>query len=156
MDESDYSYDDFPAAFEASFARFQVQAEEACATRSDWPRRIAAAIRAGFEFAAADPASARLLAREALAAGPDGIARHQRLLAYIAEGLAPGRDESAEGAALPELTEDAVAGGLVTLVAERLQPNRLGELPALAPQAIEFVLTPYLGAAEARRVAASG
>jgi hypothetical protein len=156
MDDSDYSYDDFIAAFEASFARFQVRVEEACATRADWPMRIAAAIGAGFEFAATDPVGASLLTREALAAGPDGVARYQRLLAYIAEGLAAGRDEAPEGRTLPELTECAVAGGIVTLVAERLERNRLTELPALAPQAIQFALTPYLGATAARRIATSG
>jgi hypothetical protein len=155
MDDSDYSYDDFTAAFEASFARFQVCVEEACAARADWPAQIAAAIRAGFEFAAADPIGASLLTKESLAAGPDGIVRHQRLLAYIAEGLADGRDEAPDGRRLPDLTERAVAGGLLTLVAERLERNRLTELPAIASQAIQFVLTPYLGAEEARRIAAS-
>ncbi len=148
--------DDFAAAFEASFARFQVRVEEACAARSEWPARIAAAIRAGFEFAAADPVSAGLLTRKALAAGPDGIARHQRLLAYIAEGLAEGRDEAPLGRTPPELTDHAVAGGLVALVAERLERKRLAELSVLAPEAIQFALTPYLGAAAASRIAASG
>jgi hypothetical protein len=155
MDESAHPHDDFPAAFEASFARFQVRVEGACTRRADWPVKVAAAIRAGFEFAAADPASASVLTREALAAGPDGIARHQRLLAYIGAGLTRGREQGPNAQRLPELTERALAGGMVTLVAERLERDRLAELPLLAPQAVQFALTPYLGAAAARRVAAS-
>jgi hypothetical protein len=156
MEDIGHPPDDFGAAFEASFARFQIRVEEACATQSEWPWKIAAAIRAGFEFAVEDPAGASLLTRDALAAGPDGIARHQRLLTYIAEWFAAGRDEGAEGQGLPELTERAVAWSIVMLVAERLEQARLAELPAIAPQAVEFALTPYVGAATAKRIAASG
>ncbi len=46
-----------------------------------------------------------------------------------------------------------MASGVVMLVARRLYQDREGELPALAPEAIQFVLTPYLGAEEARLVA---
>ena len=157
MDDSAHINEDFPAAFEASFARFQVRVEEACAGQTEWSWRVAAAMRAGFEFAAADPIGASLLTKEALAAGPDGIARHQRLLAYIADGLSPGRGEApGNGRALPDLTERAVAGGIVTLVSERLERGRAADLPAVVSQAIQFALTPYLGAEEARRIAASG
>jgi hypothetical protein len=47
-----------------------------------------------------------------------------------------------------------MAGGVAMLVAQRLDRGAASELPALAPEAIQFVLTPYLGAAEARRVGA--
>jgi hypothetical protein len=156
MEDIAHPPDDFAAAFEASFARLQVRIEEACAIDAEWPWRVAAAIRAGFEFAADDPASARLLTRDALAAGPDGIARHQRLLVYIADAFAAGREEVPEGLGLPELTERAVAWSIVMLITERLDRNRLAELPDIAPQAVEFALTPYVGVAEARRIAASG
>ncbi len=156
MEDIGHPPDDFGAAFEASFARFQIRVEEACATRSEWPWKIAAAIRAGFEFAVEDPDGARMLTRDALAAGPDGLARHQRLLAYIADGFASGRDEWPEGRELPELTERAVAWSIVMLVTERLERDRLAELPAIAPQAVEFALTPYVGAAAAKQIAASG
>jgi hypothetical protein len=53
------------------------------------------------------------------------------------------------------VTEPALAGGLVALVAGRVATGRAAELPGLAPEAIQFVLTPYLGTAEATRVATS-
>ena len=148
--------DDFAGSFEASFARFQVHVEEACAAGTDWPSRVASAIRAALEFAAADPIAANVLTNDALAAGRDGISRHRRLLAYVAHELAPGREQSPHGSSLPPLTEQALAGGLAGIVAERLTRGRAHELPALAPEAIQFALTPYLGADEARRIAASG
>jgi hypothetical protein len=42
------------------------------------------------------------------------------------------------------------------LVAQRLDQDKIGELPTATPEMIEFVLTPYIGAAEARRVAGTG
>ncbi|HEX6687444.1 MAG TPA: hypothetical protein VF085_02130 [Solirubrobacterales bacterium] len=156
MNEIASSPDDFASIFETSFARLQILIEEACAASADWPSGVAAAIHAAFEFAADDPGAAAALTNEALAAGADGIARHRRLLAYLAEGLAPGRELRAEGPALPDVTEQAMAGGLVSLVAERLTRDRLAELPDLAPEAIQFALTPYVGAAEAKRIAAAG
>jgi hypothetical protein len=156
MEEIADSPDGFAAAFETAFARFQVCVEEACVGRPDWASGIAAAIRAGLEFAAVDTVAADTLTNRSLGMGGDGIARHRRLLAYIAEALAAGRGERSHGAELPQLTEPALAGGLASLVAERIARGKAAELPALAPEAIQFALTPYLGHEEAKQVAIGG
>jgi hypothetical protein len=153
MEEIGQAPDDFASAFEAAFARFQVRVEEACAGSQDWAAGVAAAIRASLEFAAEDPATANTLTNGALAEGVDGIARRERLLGYLAEGLEDGRAAHSGELELPLLTERGVAGGLAGLVAERVATDRVAELPALAAEAIQFALTPYLGAAEAKRVA---
>jgi hypothetical protein len=142
----------FAGAFERAFAGLQVELEEAWAAQPAWPLRVGAAVRAGLRFAAADPRAAQTLTSDALAAGPAGIARHERLIAYLREGLALGRRERPENDRLPEITEQAMASGAVMLVAQRVDRGRAAELPALVPEAIQFVLTPYLGAEEARRV----
>src|SRR6185312_7385665 len=92
---------DFPRSFEAAFARLQVVIEEACRAPAAWPQKVARAIDAGLRFAAADPLAAQALTNEALAHGVDGIARHERLIAYLREGLVPGRAERPEGHRLP-------------------------------------------------------
>ena len=148
--------DDFASEFEAAFARLQVRIEEACGIDAGWPDRTAGAIRAALEFSAADPRAAQLLTSEALARGPDGFARYDRLLAYLGELLAQGRAQRIEAERLPEITERAMAGGLAGLIAQRVDQGSEAELPALAEEAIQFVLTPYLGAEEAQRVAAAG
>jgi hypothetical protein len=153
MIESAARQDDFPHSFEAAFARFQILIEEACMAQPSWPLKVAAAIRAGLGFAVADPASAQLLTNDALAAGPEGIVRYERLIAYLREGLARGREEGPEAERLPDVTEHAVTSGVVMLVAQRVDAGKAAELPALVPEAIQFVLTPYLGAEEARWVA---
>ena len=45
-----------------------------------------------------------------------------------------------------------MAGGLLSLIARRVDRGRERELPAIVGEAIQFVLTPYLGAEEARRI----
>lgn len=153
MEEPSGNRQQFASAFEGAFAGLQVELEEAWATQFAWPLRVAAAMRAGMRFAIANPDAAQTLTNGALAAGPEGIARHERLIAYLCAGLALGRRERPENDRLPEITEHAMASGILMLVAQRVDQGRAGELPALAPEAIQFVLTPYLGAEEARRVA---
>jgi hypothetical protein len=147
--------DDFANAFEAAFGRLQVAVEEAYLSQAAWSEQAAAAIRAGLQFAAADPTVADLLTNEALAHGSDGVARYQRLIDYCAGLLAPGRDQLPAGTLLPETLERSLAGGIVMLVAQRADRGRAGELPELVPDAIQFALTPYLGIEEARRIATS-
>jgi hypothetical protein len=144
---------DFVAAFESAFARLQVRVEEACAAEAEWPRGVAAGIRATLEFAASAPDDADTLTNRALAQGAEGMARHRRLVAYAAGLLEPGREEGVDAGILPAVLEPALAGGIAFLVAHRLAQGDERELPGLAPEAIEFVLTPYLGAEEARLVA---
>lgn len=146
--------ENFSRSFETAFARLQVVIEEACRTQLGWPQKVTAAIDAGLRFAAADPAAAQTLTNEALAHEVDGITRHERMLAYLREGLIPGRAERPEGERLPEVTEQAMAGGVVMLVAQRVDRGKQAELPAIVGEAIQFVLTPYLGADEARRIGA--
>lgn len=154
MEKTSANQRQFANAFEGAFAGLQVELEEAWASQPTWPLRVAAAVRRGLSFAAADPEAAQTLTNGALAAGAEGIARHERLNAYLRAGLALGRRERPENERLPEITEQAMASGVVMLVAQRVDRGRAAELPALVPEAIQFVLTPYLGAEEARRLGA--
>jgi hypothetical protein len=154
MDDAARQPDDFANAFEAAFARLQVRIETACAAGDAWPAQVAAGVRAALEFAAAEPESAHLLTNDALAAGREGYARYDRMLSHFGEQLLPGRGLRPQGGRLPEIIEKAMTGGIAMLIAQRLDMGRAAELPALAEEATQFVLTPYLGTEEARRVAA--
>jgi hypothetical protein len=145
--------DDFAFAFDAAFAALQVRIESACATANEWPQQVAAGIRAAFEWVAAEPVAAQLLTNDALAGGSAGFERYERMIAYAAELLEPGREQASHGERLPMITERAMASGVAMLVAQRLSLDQQAELPAIAGEAIQFVLTPYLGSAEARQVA---
>lgn len=156
MGEGARQPDDFAVAFDSAFAALQVRIESACSATGEWPAGVAAGVRAAFEWVAAEPAAAQLLTNDALAGGSAGFERYERMIAYVAELLAPGRARAEHGERLPEITERAMASGVAMLVAQRLSMGREAELPELADEAIQFVLTPYLGGAEARRVAGRG
>ncbi len=151
MSERQQLPDDFTDAFQSAFARLQICVETACAPEPDWPGRVAAGIRAALEFAAAHPDDAGVLTNDALAHGRAGFERYDRMLDHFAVALRPGRDELPHGHDLPAVTDKAMVGGLASLIAARLD-TAPALLPPLAPEAIQFVLTPYLGSDEARRV----
>lgn len=153
MEGSARQPDDFAFAFDSAFAALQVQIESACAMAARWPDRVAAGIQAAFVWAAAEPSAAQLLTNDALAGGSAGFERYERMIAYIAELLMPGREQAAHGERLPEITERAMASGVAMLVAQRLSLGKEAELPVIAAEAVQFVLTPYLGSDEARRAA---
>lgn len=153
MGEHARQSDDFAVAFDSAFAALQVRIESACADADGWPAGVAAGVHAALEWVAAEPRAAQLLTNDALAGGNAGFERYERMVAYVAELLAPGRKQAAHGERLPEITERAMASGVAMLVAQRLSIGREAELPGLAPEATQFVLTPYLGSDEARRIA---
>ncbi|HEV7770575.1 MAG TPA: hypothetical protein VGO66_07945 [Solirubrobacterales bacterium] len=144
--------DDFPTAFETAFARVQILLEEASAEELEWPLKVAAAVRAGLSFAAAHPQSVRTLTAEPVLHGADGVARYERLIAYLAEALATGRTRAGPGDELPPTFERGLAGGVATLIALRVEGGREAELPGIASQVIQFILTGYVGPAEALRI----
>jgi hypothetical protein len=146
----------FARNFEAAFAKFQVAVDAAYAAETDWPMQAAAAIRAVLEFATENPVAARALTVDSLAQGSDHFARHQRPVDHLAKLLAAGRDAHPEGETLPNLLEEALAGGIFMLVVQRLEVNDVGALAALTPDAVEFALTPYVGRDKAREVARAG
>ncbi len=144
-----------PGDFATAFARLQVRIESACVAEASWPAQVAAGIRAALAFAEAEPDVARVLTTDALAGGREGFIRYDRMISHLGEWLLPGRDLSPDGRDLPEITEKAMVGGVAMLVAQRVDLGRHTELSELIPEAIQFALTPYLGTAEARRVASS-
>lgn len=145
--------EDFASAFEGAFARLQVLLEMVCVGDAPWSERVGVAVRQALELAAADPATADVLTGEALARGADGIERYERLMAYLAGLLEAGRAESPYGDDLPATTERSLAGGVATIVANRVDRGRAEELPGLTAEVVQFILTPYVGTGEARRIA---
>ena len=144
---------DFATAFEAAFARLQVVLEMACAGEGSWVERATVAVRRALEFAAAEPEAASVLTSGALAQGADGVGRYERLMNYLAGLLEAGRAGSPHGAELPPTTERSIAGGVAAIVGSRVDRGKQAELDALLPEVVQFVLTPYLGTAEAKRIA---
>jgi hypothetical protein len=148
------SLDDFERSFETAAAKFQSAVEAAYEAEPEWPLQAAAAIRAVLEFAAENPIAAHTLTVDSLAQGSAHLT-HRRAVDHLARLLAAGRDAHPDGEALPNLLEDALAGGIFMLMVQRLEVGDAGALTALVPDAIEFALTPYVGRNRARDVAAA-
>jgi len=141
------------AAFDVALARLRGEVETACEGERGWPERVAAVIRACFAFAAEDPWAARLLTVEALSGDEKSQLRYEAMVTHFAGLLRSGRALELCNPDLPAITESAMAGGVAMLIGRRLEAGREEELPAIAADTVEFVLIPYVGIEEARRLA---
>ena len=121
----------------------------------EWPQAIKAGIDAMLQFLAAEPNLARLCMVEALVAGPAVVERYdaaiQSFVPYFQEGR-EGRSPEVLSRLSPT-TEEALVGGMVSLISRRIIAGKTEELEELLPDLVEFTLTPYLGSAEASKIA---
>lgn len=150
-------YDHFGSKNEAfvsihseALAWFADRLGAAAAAERDWPSKVAAAIASALEELACRPCEAQLLLGDPLAAGPRMGYCQELLAARFVPALAVGRRSSP--ALPPPSLEVALIGGLVDVISSRLRFGKAHTLPALGPSLTEFVLLPYLGPGEARRV----
>jgi AcrR family transcriptional regulator len=145
----------FIAAYDTVMAELRKRVGDAFDQEDEWPRAVRAGIGAMLEFLAAEPHLARLSMVEALVAGPVVVERYdaaiQSLVPYFAAGRKGLADEVLAG--LSPTTEEALVGGMVSLISRRIFADRTEELEALLPDLVEFTLTPYLGSAAAAKVA---
>jgi len=144
----------FLALFDAATERTAYEVEEAY-DREDgpWADKVGAALGALLKVVAAHPNVARACMVEALTAGPEAAARHEAALKRFAPLLRPGRELNPRRDRLPETLEDTLAGGVLWVVNQRLLAGEVGEIRALLPEALEFLLRPYVGEDEAAREA---
>jgi AcrR family transcriptional regulator len=118
-----------------------------------WDERVAATLQALFEAIAGRPNVARVCLVEALTAGPVAVARYEQALENFEPLLLPGRELKASNAELPDTLEATLFGGVFWIAYQRLIVGEADKLLGLLPETIELVLSPYVGEAEAVRVA---
>lgn len=153
-------YENFASREECFLAAFEVVVEHlrelvaaAVAPLEEWPAQAIAATRAVLEFLASEPDLARLCLVESRGPGAAVTARFDEAIGEIAAPLQLGRNERPAGERpLPDSTEDSVIGSLVSLVQRKVAAGEAERLADLLPDCAEFVLAPYLGAAEASRL----
>ena len=148
----------FVAAYEAVMGELRERVSEAFDEEEEWPQAIKAGIGAMLEFLASEPNLARLCMVEALVAGPVVVERYdaaiQSFVPYFKEGR-EGRSPEVLSRLSPT-TEEALVGGMVSLISRRIIAGKTAELEDLLPDLVEFTLTPYLGSAEAAEIAKEG
>jgi len=144
----------FLAAFEIVVVHLHELVAAAVAPIPDWPHRIVAGLRALLDFLAAEPKLARLCLVDSMAAGPTVAERFREAIQTFTPLLEPGREERSSARPLPASTEDSLIGAIASLLSRSIATGGAERLGELRPDITEFILTPYLGPEEARRIAA--
>jgi AcrR family transcriptional regulator len=143
----------FLAAFERIVAETAEALASAAAGETEWPRQIAAALACTLDLIVADPKRARVALVEVQAAGPAAYARYEEAIDRTVPKLREGRAFNPDTENLSATLEEAVLGGIVWIVHQRLVKGELKQSEPLLEEAIQIALSPYLGDAEAKRVA---
>jgi AcrR family transcriptional regulator len=125
------------------------QVEQAVDAAEEWPGRVRAGVSAALRLLAANPSLARLFAVEVLQAGSTARERQQIRLARFAEALRAGRPPGDE---LPLELEEMLLGGVVTTIGRYVDAGRAEQLPEATAELVEYLLIPYLGPGETRRI----
>ncbi|HTR74525.1 MAG TPA: TetR/AcrR family transcriptional regulator [Solirubrobacterales bacterium] len=149
-------FESVEACYLAAFDLGVEELGEALATawsgEEEWPLRVRAALAAALDFFSASPPLAALLLTEPFVAG-QAISRHYqaelvRLVPFLVEGRALGE----AGEDLPETTERGLLGSLSSQIGRKATAGEAEKLPGLLAELTQFVLTPYLGPSEARKI----
>jgi AcrR family transcriptional regulator len=145
----------FVAAYDAVMGELRERVSAAFDEEEEWPQAIKAGIGAMLEFLATEPNLARLCMVEALVAGPAVVERYDAAIQSFVPYFKKGREGRSPEvlSRLSPTTEEALVGGMVSLISRRIIAGRTEELEELLPDLVEFTLTPYLGSAEAAAVA---
>jgi len=145
----------FVSAYETVMEQLRERVDAAYQEQEQWPQAVRAGIAAMLGFLAAEPNLARLSMVEALVAGPVVVERYDAAIRSLVPYLEAGREGRSPEvlARLSPTTEEALVGGMVSLISRRIIAGQTAELEGLLPDLVEFALTPYLGTAEAAKVA---
>ncbi len=146
----------FLAAFDASAELLGARLAHAYEAEDEWPQRVRAALAVVLEFFAESPELARVLLTDPFVAGAAVSRRYQEQITLLAPYLGEGRELSPRAESFPPTTERGLIGSIASQVGRKATAGEAARLPALLPDLTQFALTPYLGAAEARRISLNG
>jgi AcrR family transcriptional regulator len=145
----------FVAAYDTVMEQLRERVSAGFEQAEDWPHAVRAGIGAMLEFLAAEPHLARLCMVEALVAGPVVVERYDAAIQSFVPYFQSGREGRPKEVLdrLSPTTEEALVGGMVSLISRRIIAGKAEDLEQLLPDLVEFTLTPYLGSEEAAKIA---
>lgn len=145
--------DCFATAYEEGVERLRARLLAAAHDkRLPWAERICAGLAEVLSCLAEEPAWANLLLVEGLRAGPEVYGRFQIAFESFLPCLRDGAPVPKGGDPVPPEFDEAVLGGVASLIGREVLAGRAAELEEIFPEVAEFALSPYLGVAEARRI----
>lgn len=142
----------FLAAYDEAVNRLRADVLAACVSRDEWAEGVCDGLAAALAGLAANPAQANLLLVEGLRAGPGVYGRFQGAVESFVPYLRDGAPGGTSAGRPPEAADEAVVGGIASLLGRRVLAGETAHLGRFFPELAEFALTPYLGVAEARRI----
>ena len=150
--------DCFYAAYESAIERIRARILAACGAHpeSEWPPRVRDGIASMIALLASDPPLAGITLVEGLRAGRGVYDRYQAAVESFVPLIRTGAPVAPGGTEVPAATDEAVIGGIASLLGRRVLAGEVEQLDQLTPAVLEFALTPYLGTAEARRIISAG
>jgi AcrR family transcriptional regulator len=141
------------AAQEAFLEQVRLEVALACDLDRPWTENVCAALKAVLVYVTEASDLARGFTVEATASSIAAYERHYEALVALAHLLRQGRRFHPLAEGMPDAVEQALIGGIASIVSARLLTEEPQTLIELEPQFTEFLLLPYLGRAEAGRVA---
>jgi AcrR family transcriptional regulator/DNA-binding MarR family transcriptional regulator len=139
------------AALEDALGRFAERVVPVYGEPGRWRERIRRALSALLEALRDEPAQARLVVVESLAAGPIAMECRARVTGALIAAVDEGREEARPGQGPPELAAEGVVGAVLSVIHARLVGGGSGALTDLVNQLMGVIVLPYLGPAAARR-----
>jgi AcrR family transcriptional regulator len=145
--------DAFLVAYEFGHTRALSLVEGAFGAAPSWRDGVRDALATLIDYLASEPAYARLALLGTLIATPRATELFDEGIAAYAQMLRPGLDEIPKRNRPPPVAVDAIAGGLQEMFFHYAVQDRIHELPELTVDATYVALAPFVGSAEAARIA---
>lgn len=142
----------FLEAYDDAVAQFYKGTVAACDGANEWAAGVVVALATLLDLLAQRPAQARLVLVEGLRVGKGVYDRYQEALLAFVPYLRAGAPAPPGVVSPPAATDEAVIGGIASLLSRRVAAGGIEQLPDFLPEVAEFALAPYVGAAEARRI----
>ncbi len=140
----------FLATYDLAAGWLCERVERAVAEQERWGAGVLSGVAEALRLLAANPPVARLVAVDALQAGLAARERRHACVTRLARALRAGRPRD------PELSvdlEELLVGGALAHVAGYVNTGRTERLAEATPELVQYLLIPYLGSAETKRIA---
>lgn len=142
----------FLVAYDRVVDDVQTAMAVAAESLTEWPEKVTAALGALLDFFSQESDLARFFWLEPVGAGEVIVTRHREAMRALIELLTADRRLNPGVPPLSETAEEAVVGGVASLISKRVNAGETERLKQLLPDLLELVLAPYLGSTEAGRL----
>ena len=144
----------FLALFDTVFGDVEANIRATLASEDrTWPEQVVVALESFVDLILDDPLIARACIVEGPTAGSAIFERYEKATQALAPLFRGGRAMHPEGNRLPATIEVTLAGSVMWSAYQRLIVGEAERMRELLPEIVELVLRPYLGEAEATRIA---